>query len=307
VVDGPLACVEILGHSVVERMVDRFLGADVEAISVLVDSALCLPAFRRALPNVSVRVVDDVWVAATETLQDFSQRGIDYAFIAEESAYTECDLIDMVWFHRGTRRAITRAFDRKGNLDFWIADCGKIKDTGFSIVHLKREGPDAPSYFISEYVNRLTDARDIRQLVMDIFGGRCESRPSGQEIRPGVWVDEGAQIHKRARIVAPAYIGRYSRVWEDTLVTRCSNIECMCYIDYGTVIEDSSVLKNSYVGIWLDVSHAVVGGNKLMNLERNVLLEISDPSLIREHEAVSKAAERSSAASSALPVFAFPK
>jgi len=81
----------------------------------------------------------------------------------------------------------------------------------------------------------------------------------------------------------------------------------MCYIDYGTVIEDSSVLKNSYVGIWLDVSHAVVGGNKLMNLERNVLLEISDPSLIREHEAAPRAAERRSAASSRLPVFASQK
>ena len=81
--------------------------------------------------------------------------------------------------------------------------------------------------------------------------------------------------------MAPAYLGRGATVLEDTLVTRGSNLECLSYIDYGTVIEDTSVLANSYVGIWLDVAHAVVGGNKLLSVRHNVLLEISDPSLIR--------------------------
>jgi NDP-sugar pyrophosphorylase family protein len=232
-------------------------------------------------------VVGDVWLAAFETLTDYSGRGIDCAFVADASVYTECDLIDLFWFHRGTRQAITRAFDKKGCLDFWIADCAKLPQEGFPAAVKKKRG-DAPSYFISEYVNRLAHARDIRQFVTDILCGRCETRPSGKEIRPGVWVDEGAQIHRRARIVAPAYIGRQAKVWEDTLITRCSNVESLCYVDYGTVVEDSSVLTNSYIGIWLDVSHAVVGGTRLMNLQRNVLLEISDPSLIREHVAASK-------------------
>jgi NDP-sugar pyrophosphorylase family protein len=102
--------------------------------------------------------------------------------------------------------------------------------------------------------------------------------------------------------VAPAYIGRGSRIREDTLITRCSNIESFSSVDYGTVIEDSSILANSYVGIWLDVSHAVVQGNRLLNLERNVLLEFSDTSLIRENTTVPKAARREPA----LPVTAGP-
>jgi NDP-sugar pyrophosphorylase family protein len=106
-------------------------------------------------------------------------------------------------------------------------------------------------------------------------------RPSGVELKPGIWVDEGAEIHRKARIVAPAYIGRDSKVMEDTLITRCSNIERGCCVDYGTVVENSSLLANTHVGIWLDVCHAVVSGNKLMSLGRNVTLEITDRSILR--------------------------
>jgi len=53
------------------------------------------------------------------------------------------------------------------------------------------------------------------------------------------------------------------------------------------------------VGIWLDVSHALVHGNKLLNLERDVMLEFSDGSLVRENT-ISKAMRRESA----LPVTA---
>jgi NDP-sugar pyrophosphorylase family protein len=65
------------------------------------------------------------------------------------------------------------------------------------------------------------------------------------------------------------------------LITRCSNVESGCQIDYGTVVEDSSILSNSYVGIGLDLSHSIVDGSNLLNLERGVTLEIADPCVIR--------------------------
>jgi hypothetical protein len=49
------------------------------------------------------------------------------------------------------------------------------------------------------------------------------------------------------------------------------------------VVEDSSVLSNSYVGIGLDVAHSIVDGNNLLNLERDVTLEISDPCVMRQN------------------------
>ena len=98
---------------------------------------------------------------------------------------------------------------------------------------------------------------------------------------PGVWIEDQAEVHRRARIVAPAYIGRGSKISQDALITRFSSIERDCFVDCGTVIEESSLLANTHIGIWLDVCHAVVRGNKMLSLGRDVMIEISDPSIMR--------------------------
>jgi carbonic anhydrase/acetyltransferase-like protein (isoleucine patch superfamily) len=107
-------------------------------------------------------------------------------------------------------------------------------------------------------------------------------------------MDEGAEVHRRARIVAPAFIGCASKVKADALITRLSNIERDCCVDSGTVVEDSSILANTTVGICLDLCHAVTSGNKLWNLEREVTVQIVDPSVMRFSFATRKAAALSS-------------
>ncbi len=294
VVEGPLGCVEIMGCPVVERMVERFLAADVEVVSILADARVALPSFCQSTDKITAYVAADMGSGLSRMLADYSERGVRFAFVIRANVYTECDLIHWIWFHRGTHQAITRACDFKGNLDFWVIDCDKREEVDVSLLLEESERFEGSLYFIHEYVNQVSSASDLRRFVTDVFRGRCELRPSGKEIRPGVWVEACAQIHRRARIVAPAYIGRGVRVREDTLITRGSNLESSCCIDYGTVVEDSSILTNTYVGIWLDVSHAVVKGNKFANVRRNVVLEISDSMVIREKVAVANKATHSS-------------
>jgi NDP-sugar pyrophosphorylase family protein len=295
--DEPLACLEILGRTTVDRMLERFLSEELAVVSVLVDARVSHLVSTAGKPDwnsdrLNCQVVDEVWTAAARTLKDYSEAGIHQAVIATAGAYVECDLPDLLQFHREHRQAVTRGFDSLGALDFWVVDSARAGELTSAFLSPSPEASRASFYFVKPYVNRLATPRHLRQFITDALRGRCEARPSGHETRPGVWIDEGAQIHKRARIVAPAYIGRGSRVREDTLITRCSNIERFSCVDYGTVIEDSSILANSYVGIWLDVAHAMVSGNKLLNLERNVLLEFSDNSLIRENTAGSKTVKR---------------
>lgn len=306
-VDVPLSCVEILGKSLLERTIDRLLDTDLDVISVLVEenAAGCMPAMRWSSSKLKVRVVEDVWVAAAQQLCEFAEAGIDHAFICDGNAYVECDLVDLFQFHRHHRQAVTRTLDRDGTLSLWVADCAKVRETGLAFLFERGKEPSLAScYFVREYVNRLAHPADIRRLVVDAFRRHCHVRPVGHEVRPGVWVNEGANIHRRARIVAPAYVGRGSRVLEDTLITRYSNIESLCHIDYGTVIEDSSILANSYIGIWLDVSHTIVRGNKLLNLGRDVVLEISDLSMLRGLSAVPQDVKREPAAVTASLAFA---
>ena len=281
-----LQCAEMLGRSLVEHIVERFLAATVEVVTVLVHSSLSaqLPAFRGAFESVTVLASGDLEASINEALKQHADEGVDYTFVTDASTYTECDFIDLLWFHRGSQRTVTRTFDRGGPLNLWLATGSKLEDGGREFLAPAVEA-GSEGYFISDYVSRLAHPHDMRRLAENALRGRCEIRPQGQEVRPGVWVDEGAHLHKRARIVAPAYIGVGSVIREDTVVTRCSNIESHCYIDYGTVIEDSSILTNSYVGIWLDVTHAVVEGRRLWNLPRNVGLEIADASVIRQNVA----------------------
>jgi NDP-sugar pyrophosphorylase family protein len=283
----PLPCIEILGRSMMERTIERFVRAGVEVVSVLVSAEVsyAVQPLSTALRNIDLEVVADVGSAVIQKFDQYLRDGIEHTFVMSASIYTETDLLDMFYFHREGRRSATRAFDSEVPLDLWVVDCAKGQQ--YNLDNLLEEAQGAgSSYFIREYVSRLSHPRDLRRLVSDALRGGCGIRPSGTEVKPGIWVGEGAEVHRRARIVAPAYVGGGSKVKEDTLITRFSSIERGCYVDYGTVVEDSSILANTHIGIWLDVCHSVARESKLFNLEHNVILEISDPSIMRATNAV---------------------
>lgn len=278
----PLECIDILGRSMLERTVERFVrsGTDNVAVFVSQEASHAVQPFSVRFENVEIHLVSDVRTAVTQKLYEYGSGGLDHAFVGSAALYTETDLLDLFYFHREARQAATRAYDFQLPLNLWVVDCEKAQDA--TLDKLLRGAPNSGvSYIIRDYVSRTTHPRDVRRFVSDVLRGRCGARPSGAEAKPGIWIDQGVEIHRRARIVAPAYIGRGSKVMEDTLITRCSSMEASCSVEYGTVIEDSSVLAQTQVGIWLDVRHAVGSGNKLFNLERNVILEISDPSIMR--------------------------
>lgn len=279
----PLACVEVLGRSVLERGVDQMLRAGVNAITLLGDG--CFAPVRdevdQAATSFPLTWGDDAWLSAARTLKRHKEPGIDVTFLVRAHAYVELDPLDALQFHRGRQQVVTRAFDEEGPLDIWIIDTARVTESDDIVATLGQVEP--AHYAVRGYVNRLEEPRDLRRLVVDSLSSRCRLRPQGSETRPGVWVDEGAQVHRTARIVAPAFLGRKSKIEEQCLITRCSNIESNCQIDYGTVVEDSSILSNSYVGIGLDVSHSIVNGNQLLNLERDVALEIEDAGMIRHN------------------------
>ena len=225
-------------------------------------------------------MVDDLGSAVARRLLEYSRDGVEQAFVNSVDAYAETDLFDLFYFHRESRQASTRAFDERGPLDLWVADCAKAQVTGLNGLSKQSERSGA-SYFIRGYVNRLIQPRDLRRFATDLLCGRCERGPSGNEIRPRVWTGQGAEVHRRARVVAPAYIGSGSKVQEDALITRCSSIESDCFIDSGTVIDNSSVLPHTHIGIWLDVCNAMVRENRILSLDRGVTIAISDSRVMR--------------------------
>jgi hypothetical protein len=279
----PLAYLDVAGRSPAERTIERFLQADVDIVSVLQDGTrFCgtKPAF--TFENVEFQTVSDPYPAIQRKLREFLQGGIQHSFVLIGNVYAETDLLDLFYFHREARQIATRAMNREGALDLWVVDSSKAQasDQHSLFAEAKTNGS---SYFIREYVNRLMQPHDLRRLAYDLLQRRCTARPSGREVKRGIWIDDAAEVHRWARIVAPAFIGRGSKIMEDTLITRHSSVERNCCVNYGTVVEDSSILQNTEMGICLDVCRAIANGNWLLSLDRDVVIEISDPAVMRSN------------------------
>jgi hypothetical protein len=282
----PLAFLDVAGRSPLERTIERFVQADVGPVSILQDESSFRgsPSAFTAFENVEFESVPDPYAAIQGKLREFARNGIEHSFVFLGNTYAETDLLDLFYFHREARQAATRAMNRDGALDLWVVNTLKAQasDPLDLFAQAKTNGS---SYFIREYVNRLMQPRDLRRLACDLLQRRCAARPSGREVKRGIWIDNAADVHRWARIVAPAFIGRGAKIMEETLITRHSSVEKNCCVNYGTVVEDSSILQNTEIGICLDVCHAIANGDRLLSLDRDVVIEIADPTVMRSNNA----------------------
>jgi len=269
----PWAALELLGQIPIASVAEN-LKAVCDSVSIITTSASRADARAGDLPTVD---------GAGDCLANYRKEGFDAALIVRCGAYVEFDAAEMLAFHQKQGRAVTRAFtDAHGEpLEVWMVDPSALTEQMPLLSALTSVRPEM--YRSQGYVNRLQYPRDFRRLVLDAFHARCRLRPQGSEIKPGIWIGDGAQIGRSARIVAPAFIGRNAQISDECLITRGSNVESNSNIDFGTAVEESSILSNSYVGIGLDISHSIVNGRNLLNLQHNVNLEITDPVVMREN------------------------
>ena len=283
---APASCVELLGQSTLDRVVQKLQHDGVTLINIVVrDEFAALvrtPATQSATIN-SVPPQTELWSAAECSLREYAQHGVELVMLTRLGAYVEIDWGHLIRFHRGTNQAVTALTKEHERLESWIIDAcevRKIASVGLPVL-VDREGlPGLEPYSIPGYVCRLEEAADLRRLVVDAFLSRNSIRPQGSEVRPGVWLGAGAQVHRRARIVAPAFLGGGAKLRADSLVTHFSAVERGCDVHQGTVIEDASVLANTYVGKGLNVAHAVVNGNRLVPLRHHTVIEIADSKLL---------------------------
>lgn len=289
----PVACLEVLGKSVVQRTIDLFMRAGLREIALMADAS--------ALEAVSVhggsecriethllQAESDSSYALQQVITNLLQRDVDNVFLVWLGHYVEFDPNEVVQAARDGNVELLRLHDGKGPLGIWLLHRPKVnlaecKSPGdwFTAEYARTAEP----YRVDGYVNRLAGMHDLRRLVRDMFASGCDARPCGTEIKPGIWVDQGAHIHRQARVLRPAYIGRKTRIAAASLITRGSSVERDCTVSCGTVIEDSSILAGTYIGTGLDVAHSIVFEKNLLNLQRELELEIYDEMLIAENSA----------------------
>ncbi len=283
----PFACLDVLGATALERISQRLKSAGISQLSLISNvEAEARPhlegAIHKAGFDAIVETGDNFWESAAEAFEQLRQSGTDLVLILNVGPYVELDYEELIQHHINKRCRMTSVTAPDGEaLGVFVVDASRRGDAATLFRSgLKKVRDDCERFQAKGYVNPLRSASDFRRLAIDGLLERNAVRPIGREVKPGVWVGEGAHIHRKVRILAPAYIGAQSKVRAACLVTRNSVIEHHAEVDCGTVVENSTILPYTYVGAGLDVMHSIVGFRRISHLVRDVAVEIDDGKLV---------------------------
>jgi hypothetical protein len=279
----PLAAVDVLGRSPVLRMADRLKRFGVNTVYVVgqIDRLKNAEDIARDVQFVSAE--NGLWRECENVFSEAAQNGAEVVLVQRVGPYLELDYDDLIALHLDSRNRVTPVCDAAGEpLDTFCISASRRNDAAYLFRHQLRESrTPCTGYTYRGYCNPMLTGGDVRRLTLDAFQGVIDAAPHGKQIRPGVWLGEGARIERGARVLAPAFIGVQAIVHPSAVVTRFSSVEHHSQVDCGTVIEDANVLPYTYIGAGLDVAHAVVGNQRLLNLPRNIEIEVADPKLMR--------------------------
>lgn len=288
----PLSLLPVLGRPLVHRLVDRLKRAAVDSIAVLNAAGDCSSPLVQDARRSDMKWNDvsapQAWRAAEEQFDDFVHHGADLVILIRLGAYAEVEIDPLIQFHLDQRNHVTQVATESGALDFFVLSSSRRNDAAFLLRNkLAKMRLLAKPFMTRGYVNPLQNAADFRRLVIDTFSQKTSIQPAGEQVRPGIWIGNGAKVHRSVRLVAPCYIGPYSKVRKGALITRGSAVEHHSIVDCGSVVEASSVLPLSYLGAGLDLTHSILGGKRIASLKYGAELEIEDKSLVSQVPATS--------------------
>lgn len=283
----PLAMLDVLGQSPVLRLATRLRSFGVDEVTILVESGHRCP-LPKAVPSQRLRAMEveagSLWRNCEEVFSNYAQDGAELVLVQRLGPYLELHYEELLQYHLDKKGRVTRVVDSQGEqLDAFAISASRRNDAAFLFRHqLKEFRNEGVDYIFRGYANPLRSPEDLRRLGRDGLLQANNVSPLGRELRPGIWVGAHARIERRARLVAPCFIGERARVRTAAVITRASALERYSEADCGSVVEDSSLLPFAKLGPGLDCAHAVAGFQRLAHLPRAVEVEISDPRLLAE-------------------------
>jgi NDP-sugar pyrophosphorylase family protein len=293
--DLPLALIDVLGSSILQRTIDRLRAGGIEDVTVVADFGSDLAASLSSSPLQDADFVQspsdgEVTATAEQVFRDMAPDA-SHILILRVNAYAEVNIQQLVSHHIHFHNRVTRVWcgnDEPLPLDLLMVSAGRLED-GLRLLRsgLAESFAEGVRYRsgADEYVNRVRDARELRQLAADALHLRCQLEPIGEQIRPGIWVGESSRVARDARLVAPVYIGKRTKIRAGAVVTRGSAIEHHCAVDCGTVVENATILPFSEIGPCLDLSHSVAVARHIVHLNKNVVTEIHDGRILNSMSA----------------------
>jgi len=257
---------DLLGRSVLARMVDLLKAAGIKVISVVNEDQ-----HDRNHSKI------EPW---EKTLKDYVHSGVRHTLVISARRYIEIDITKLILFHSQTSSTVTNVAGESGPLGVTVIDSKCAVGEGSPLSsRLPAFAACSSTYDYDGYVNNLSSVAEYRELVLRTLAGKCAIRPLAQEIKANVWVAPDARIHSSVRLVAPAYVGAHTRIRAGALLAGTS-VERDSEIDCGTVADSCSVLPHTYIGPGLHVSQSVVNGSRLLHLKHGLDMDLGETGLL---------------------------
>ncbi len=270
-----LPFVDVLGRSVLLRLLDRLKAAAIEPVKILAE----IPDGVEA-GNVS-RLQQDAPFRVRPTIEQFAQQGAQLVVCLRCAPYVEIDFSELLRFHASKKANYTTVYHRGRKLSVFVADLVRPATTISALLDWLDAGEIACARFpFAGYVNELQTLSDFRRLARDGLSRASQLEPIGEEVRPGIWCGPAAHVSHEARLVSPAFVGANSVIRKGALITRASNIERNCEVDVGTAVEDSTLLPNTLAGPGLELVTAIVEGASLYDLRRLTHIDVEDNKIL---------------------------
>jgi len=274
--NGSFANTDILGASLLDRTLAKLRDLDTLPPTVLSGRNVS----DHVLPSRSTRSGSfiDAWEKA---ISDYVDAGVETILLVRAGTYADVDYRELINFHHQTGSPLSHVYCGETSLDIAVVNAALLRNTDDLVRRaLSHLIPQQKRFHYDGYINRLRNHEDLHQLMQDGLRGQCQLRPVGVEVQSDLWCGEGAQIDSTVSIQGPAFVGAGSKVAAGCRIAGISSIERDCEVDCGTMIDNSMVLRGTYVGMALDVKNSIVGNEKIFNLDRNVEVNVSDARLI---------------------------
>src|SRR5215469_1062438 len=211
------ALLEVAGRTALQRTIERLRDFGIQATTVVKDLDFSIPA--EAVDGQGTSR-ERFWRAAENAFNDLAQEGADLVLLMHLGGYAEINLEKFVQFHLDQHARVSQVSAAGQPLQIFCISASRRNDAASLFrSQLTRCRSECPFFEHEGYFNALADARDLRQLAIDILTLKTETRPSGNEVRPGVWVESRAVIEKGARVLAPAFVGALAKVRTHAVIT----------------------------------------------------------------------------------------
>lgn len=280
----PIVCVDLLGRSPLDCVIQKLIETGVKSITLVIEEQFSQLLKAQTANAVRLDLVPDasyLWSVAEGAVRELVGHGAEMVLLYRLGAYVEIDFANLARAHRDAKHQVTAVNTAEGPVDLWALSSRHLaKNPTIAFSDLLEHRASTTTYTFSGYTNRLSSVHDARALVVDGLNGRCEYAPLGRRIENDIWLHDDARVHHGARVKGPAYVGSGSTVRSRATVGAQTSIERGCEISEGTLVENASILANTYLGRGLHVSESLVDGGRLLALRHGTVVEIDDGYLL---------------------------